>query len=147
MSQYRSGNNIIKFVPKPNGFEVPSVKEMATMSAQLSFLAASASNFGMKMVEVACESANEELGKWWEENGKDLEQGRAEPETFNEFKVSAIEGVCQETVAEQLQPYCAMFLHFGWYVPYVFLMSAKEELLESSAQGRRPQTEDAVPVD
>jgi len=35
-----------------------------------------------------------------------------------------------------LQPYCTMCRHFGWHFAYLFLMSARAELLELAPRGK-----------
>ncbi|MDD3371706.1 MAG: hypothetical protein PHE27_07790 [Alphaproteobacteria bacterium] len=42
--------------------------------------------------------------------------------------------MCEKKLAELLDPYRTMCLHFGWNIPYLLLTSAKEELLDLSAQ-------------
>jgi len=72
MSLDGSDDKVVRFVPRKNYFQIPSVKEMAAISGQLSFLATSAYSFGMDQVAACCKCANEELGKWWEKNARNL---------------------------------------------------------------------------
>ncbi|MFA5040308.1 MAG: hypothetical protein WC464_01565 [Bdellovibrionales bacterium] len=62
-------DKILHFVPRRR-FLAPSLQEIAAMSGQLSYLATCARNFGMNHVSTYCGFANEELGKWLEEHGK-----------------------------------------------------------------------------
>jgi hypothetical protein len=43
---------------------------------------------------------------------------------------SSDDALCQKKIADQLDPYRTMCLHFGWHIPYLLLTSAKAELME-----------------